>query len=587
MNKISDYALRITHLALVCVGMMLGTGCADMLEQDDDLTMTPSENTLSTPNDTVYSVTGTVTLMQKVMDRLNLLGEVRGDLVRCTPAASTDLQNLAAFNLDSVGKYNTVADYYAIINNCNYFINTVDTAYSKRGQSIFKKEYAVMKTYRAWTYLQLALNYGSVPFYTHFLASAADGQAVLAGEKRDLNYICNYFIDDLAPYVETLFPQYGSIGGFDSQKFYIPVRLMLGELCLYAGRYMEAAQYYHDYITHRDNPQPLLEGMVKWRSNGSHVGDLSGYSSSHTSLCSPSYSECLAFIPFEETELDGTVSYLDDIYNSTVDNYYYYQLTCSEALYNLSSQQNYCLVYQDETNVAKRDTLIVHTGDTTFADRTMYGDLRLASVLSQRISQQASTSQYNKERQTISSKIYTNGRCLYRLTQVYLHYAEALNRAGFPSAAMMILKYGVCPEHVEMYVSEWERDRAGSLLTFSSTYFPRINSMGRIIAYSVHGRGCGDADADTTYVLPLPEYPLASMQDTIEYQIPIVEDMIVDEAALECCFEGTRFNDLVRIALRRGDEAYLADRVARRDGETDGALRARLMNKSNWYLPLP
>lgn len=578
----STALICIVHCAL-CI-----TGCADILEQEDDLTMTPSQNVISTPNDTIYSVTGTITLMQKVMDRYNLLGELRGDLAQCTPAASTILKNLSDFNLDSIGRYNNVADYYAIINNCNYYINTVDTNYSKQGQSIFKKEYAVMKTYRAWTYLQLALNYGEVPFYTHFLASAADGLEVLAEEKRDIDYICNYLIEDLKPYTETLFPQYGTIGGYDSQKFYIPVRLMLGELCLYAGRYQEAAQYYHDYLTHPDNPLHMLNDYIRWRATGANVGALQGSTNVYTGLCSPSYSECLAFIPFEGTELDGTVSYLDDIYNSTQDNNYYYQLTASEALYNLSSQQNYCHVHTDKDNAGLRDTLIVHPGDTTFAERGMYGDLRLYAILTQRVSLQDVTSQYSKERQTISGKIYTSGRCLYRLTQVYLHYAEALNRAGYPSAAMMILKYGVCADHVDMYVTPWEREHAGTLLTFSDNNFPRVSSDGEVVVtYPIHSRGCGDADADTTYTLPMPGQALATIQDTIEYQIPLVEDMILDEAALECCFEGTRFPDLLRVALRRNDPAYLADRVARRSGNLDAGLRSRLMDKRNWYLPLP
>ena len=86
--------------------------------------------------------------------------------------------------------------------------------------------------------------------------------------------------------------------------------------------------------------------------------------------------------------------------------------------------------------------------------------------------------------------------------------------------------------------------------------------------------------------MPMPSQPLASRQDTIAYQIPLVEDLIINEMALEGSFEGYRFYDLMRVALRRNDPAYLANPIARRGGETNATLQALLMDQKNWYLPL-
>ena len=88
-------------------------------------------------------------------------------------------------------------------------------------------------------------------------------------------------------------------------------------------------------------------------------------------------------------------------------------------------------------------------------------------------------------------------------------------------------------------------------------------------------------------MLPQPESQLATREDTVAYQIPLVEDLIVNEMALEGAFEGYRFYDLMRVALRRNDPAYLATPVSRRNGATDETLRSLLMNPKNWYLPLP
>jgi hypothetical protein len=57
--------------------------------------------------------------------------------------------------------------------------------------------------------------------------------------------------------------------------------------------------------------------------------------------------------------------------------------------------------------------------------------------------------------------------------------------------------------------------------------------------------------------------------------------------ALEGAFEGYRYYDLMRIALRRDKNEYLADPISMRNGTQDAALRALLMDRKNWYLPRP
>lgn len=62
-----------------------------------------------------------------------------------------------------------------------------------------------------------------------------------------------------------------------------------------------------------------------------------------------------------------------------------------------------------------------------------------------------------------------------------------------------------------------------------------------------------------------------------------VEDLIVDEEALELAFEGCRFFDLMRVAHRRSDPSYLANKLAKRNPE----LGSKLLDPKNWYFPLP
>ena len=205
------------------------------------------------------------------------------------------------------------------------------------------------------------------------------------------------------------------------------------------------------------------------------------------------------------------------------------------------------------------------------------GDLRLFASYRTQVVNQAQNSRYAANRQTLS-KLNQDGLTLYRRQVVYLHFAEALNRAGYPQSAFAVLKYGLYEQMIREHIDEAERQQAGQLLAFDVNTFNSRNTL------AIHARGCGDADADTLYALPMPTTPLATRQDTVAYQQPLVEDLIVRELALETAFEGQRFYDLMRVALRRNDPTYLAAPVSHRNGTQDGALFMLLSDKANWYL---
>ena len=562
--------MKNNKLLLLAALVILLPSCSDMLETESEYVEFEKDNTLNHPTDSVYSVLGIIGKMQIIADRTVLFGEVRGDLVTPTEAASADLKRLANFEFAEDNKYNAVSDYYAVINNCNYYLAHVDTALQRRGRNLFRAEYAAVKSFRAWTYLQLAMAYGQVPLVTDPVMTEKEAREAMNLNRSGITEICQYFINDLTPYAEVELPRFGDINNFDSQQFFIPMKALLGDLCLWAGMYQEAAKWYHDYLTDKRNPiQINYSNRIVWPSATEFVSPVNGYSTTSNTQ------EVLSFIPMEERVFDGVVSDLSNIYNSTQENNNYFQITPSQAVYDISAAQTYCLENKTATTT---DTIYVPK--TGLYKEIMAGDLRFYSnynIVS--VSGQDKFSEYGPDNQTFR-KITARYIPTYRRTMVYLRYAEALNRAGYPQSAFTILKHGICQENILNNVDSLERTAADELIAFDANVFTKETSIG------IHSFGSGDSQDNAYYTLPMPPTQLATRQDTINYQIPLVEDYIINEMALEGSFEGYRFNDLMRVALRRNDPAYLADPISLRRGTKNEALRALLMETKNWYLPL-
>ena len=559
---------------LVLLLLLSFMSCGKMLDTDSEMVEFASDNTLDTPEDTLYSVMGIIRGMQVVADRTILLGEIRADLMQVNESATTDIKALANVPMtDEPNIYNRISDYYAIINNCNYYIANVDPNAQRLSKFIFKREYIAVKVFRAWTYLQLAKIYGKVPLVLNPLLTLEEAQQAMNMNYTDIQGICDYFINDLSQYVgakddeEMEFPQYGDVYGEESRKFFIPLRVILGEMCLWAGRYTEAARYLHDYLTKTSRPMPVYSGRMIWNVEGdldfTTAIPSNGILSSLTNSLSD---ENITFIPMELTEFYGVKSLLSNVYESTLTNNYYAQVSPSAAMKKISRDEDFVGVF----TTTKKDTIRVPKDN--LRSSLMAGDLRLYGSYTTTTVNRAETSDYSKDIQYID-KLSSSFVPLYRKQYVYLLFAEALNRAGFPHSAFAVLKYGLRNEENQKRIPASELIPAAELINFPNDAFTENNTIG------IHSRGCGNAECDKLYRI---EQTLTQTTDTIQ----MVEDLIVKEMALETAFEGQRYYTLMRIAMRRNDNSFLAEPISRREGEKNMERFDKLMNRDNWYLPI-
>ncbi len=568
---------------LACVGLGGGlASCDDFLYGESDQVIFVDDHELDSDADTLFNIAGIMNKMQAIGDRTILLGELRGDLVSVTSDASADLRQLAEFT-DTLGnRYNQPRDYYAVINNCNYFLAKADTALrNNRNEYIFMKEYAAVKVFRAWTYLQLALNYGRVPFVTEPILSQEQSEQVY--EYYDLRQICDFFISDITPIADVEMPGFSSIRNTDSKFFYFPAYVLLGDLYLWSGDYRKAAESYYQYLSTRNGPNSTTPNgamSVRFMREDNRWLSYEDTWSLMSFDIESAYgqSELITMIPGDSIPSEGNYSELRDLFNTNENNDYRQSISPSQRLIDLSAAQKYCHYTSGGEYILAPEGL----------SDMRAGDLRLKAVYT---ASETINMVLNGKRITnysVIQKYATRNIHILRRTMVYLRMAEALNRAGFPRFAFQILKQGVNNSVIESEVVPYYAPEHAAWLrsfNFPNTAYVLETPAGDTSENTngIHSHGSGYSVGNPTYVLP--DSAITDSLQHLQYQMERVEDLIMDEEALEFAFEGHRYYDLMRVAMRRGDPAYLADKVARRSGSRDERLYNHLKTESNWYLP--
>ena len=667
--------LIYTVTFLLC-GAFFFSSCEDMLNVDSD--RVEYEFSDWTLNDSVYSVLGILKSVQEVGDRQILINELRADLVSISESkAVIDVQELSrsVFNVET-NKYLDVKGYYSIINNCNIYLARVDTSLEKNNVKLMIPEFVAVKSIRAWTYLQLAINYNQVPYFTEPILSHSDADKVMNQPMLSRNEIISNLITEILPYENpSAFPMpawdndgtvlkfgYGNNGTeLETKLLFMPVRMLLGEMYLWrgaAGDYAKAAKCYYDLITGAgtNNTAPKYNdhgSAAKYSSKGgknvnnrfASMFALKNYSSNKNNI--------LSVIPFASSELQGTTSQLSAIF-SPQNEVGAAQVFASVGVQALAKRQVYRYFDGEDPD---RPDLVEYSNEKNYENP---GDLRIAaSTYSQMSNDENETlygniiAKFNLEENIISGsgntfhtpKVPTTLVVLARKEMLYLRFAEALmgmEREGYEGAmelAMEVLKVGVKDDY-PLLQNPVYKERPKLLANGDTLKMPNIDQItGDTLGYTIvkekylasfndsiafnftdatfennegiHSRGSGDSERNKYYALNdtcIARY-LGTLQEingvativapvTRQDSVNYVADLILDELALEFAWEGTRFGDLVRFSTAMGDKDVLAKRIAGRayDNavsyrsplfEYDTELYSKLMNESNWYLPLP
>lgn len=551
--------MKYTKICVLLGAMALGsTSCSDMMDINSDRVAFEEDNHLNNANDSIYSVMGILAQVQKVADRCILMGELRGDLMTTDPTfATTDLKQIENFEVTQDNPYADKRDFYTIINNCNYAIERMDTSITEGIEQVMLPEYAQIKTLRAWTYLQMALIFGEVNYFTQPLLNInATEQGDM--QKMNLDQLTTTLISDIEPYSHVRPLNYGSVDGWNSSEFFIPTLMLLGDLYLYNNNYEKAAQAYYELIDGKD--LTLGTGNANYYASDTR-------SSANLNNNTAYRNEVLSRLVFD-SDLRSYHSQLR-------------KLTYSEKPALLSASH-----FMAE--MSKRDYF--HTSNGQAISRYFIGDLRGCIELNsgkvlpaaygtvtvgEAMPRTLITKFYNNlsgsETDELSNRPLTS-LALYRPSMLYLRYAEAINRMGKPSIAFATLKYGLNDKSLSdtLKVDSNEVKNLPAYINFKASKYDGNQGIA--------ARGCGLGIQFDTKLYTIPES--ATLSDSIEY----VENCILQEMAAETCFEGNRFFDLLRISHHRSNHPQLMVEQIAYKPTIGEALRQKLKDINNWWI---
>lgn len=630
-----------TLFLMLCVAGV-SVSCLDMFDTESKSVV--FDHTLSSANDSLYSALGILSQVQKLSERYVLMGELRGDLMSATSDAVEAIQDISNFEVRPGNRYCDATDYYSVINNCNYAITHMDTSLVNFDTKEMLPEFAAIKTMRAWTYWQLALLRGDVQWITNPIGSLGESNAEYP--VKSIDELAELLIEDLTPYIGVRTLDYGYIGSYSSQSYFIPLDLLLGDLYLYLNRYDDAAQAYYRYI-YKNNVTATL-------SYGCSVTP-EGYPSS-TNFVVSYPEEMLCGLPSNESPTGYHPELIRMAYSlkpSIVPASSFVDSMAVKPVFwraNVNEQGLTQMLEGDlRGQIPQRSGSFYPISYGTFIEG--YDERMLITKYNGCAVRESGM---DPDNEFVTGLMYTAIVPIYRRTMVYLRLAEALNRSGRPSLALAIMRYGLRRDVVtgnNMKVNAWELNATYTDFT-ADRFNDNRGTMARGRGYAVDAHKSGvvnkyigipdftretirvqDKDSegnllwneqqkvdengeplfeerqatdeegnllweDEEQTIPkvetvpvmeqipvmidVPVHTTESMNDSILF----VENLIVDEMAAETAFEGNRFFDLLRVSRHRNDfPGYMAEMVSNRFGkERKEEKKTELLDRNKWFL---
>ncbi len=571
------------YIAYVLIGITFFMfSCNDILEVDNVDVLKESEHYQSI-DDANNAVLGVYALFQDLAPQLVVLNELRADLMDITYNADHYLEEISAHSVVEGNPWADARPIYKVINNCNDVMANLEImlSESKITEDEYAQRFSDMGALRSYLYLQLVIHYGSVPYLTEPIVTIEDLSVINTADAPVLGV--EEMVSTLLTFMEALpfkdpyndEDMTTSLDGFSQTIAFIDKEYLLGELNLWNGNYLQAATYFKN----------LMERSTGDYDNYKIPTDFFNFTHYHS-----------RYTRYYENDIESAVNNWatlfstygsGDYYDEWIWVMYFHSVYEPSPFYDMFSleQGDYLLKpsmkamdlwnSQTQGNGFKGDfrgNIEDYNGNT--GSYKMIGN---DPVITKYISDYDENKPYEK-----SGKWF-----MWRAGSLHLRYSEAANRDGKHKVAYSIMNNGIQPN----YAYPGDKSEVTGAFNWEQTHLPApydfdARSTNNVQVPPVH-RGLWYRNVGVRNRVSLQNTIVPEGSDSLL----VIEDQILEENALELAFEGNRWGDLVRMALRRGDNSILADKIAEKfekagDNGTAEKVRTLLSERENWWLPL-
>lgn len=515
-------------------------------------------------------------------ERYVLLNELRADMLDCTINADDNLRQLSTHTVKADNPYANPRPFYEVIINCNDVLKHFDIMRqeNKMKDAEYQQRYADVGCLRSFLYLQLGIHYGEVPYVTEALETLDDVNDPSKFPRLSFNTL----LDSLINFTERLpfKDQYPtgttlniSVDGYQTQKFFINKKCLLGDLYLWKGNYTQSAIYYRQVMetatTGTQGENYYSQYKLGWAGGFNHYVTYARAGDASTLV----YSDGWRYM-FQRPQDDGFnrewIWVLPFDHDFQPVNPFVKLFSPIGGSYLVQPSQLAMDMWNNEQQRPAQGTPgIPYDARGLFTWTYINGQPVVMKYLYNYINYSTNLPDNALQK---DSKWF-----LYRQTHLHLRFAEAANRAGRYRLAYGLFNSGIGAAY----------PAPGSDVTNYQ------NTLWDAPPFNFDARNSGSTGVPYYRADWYRNIGIRARALVVDYvvsgdSLTSIENGLINEAGLEDGYEGTRWPDLLRIAIRRNDPSFIADKIYNKlikSGISSGyatQARNKLMNR-DWYLP--